>query len=120
MGLNRSQSRRAIALPGPLTLSFLTYADDLPQQTAAARAAGHELMLHVPMEPMDSAVPPGPEAMLVSADDAELRRRLNWGIGRFEGCVGINNHMGRRSEEHTLGLQSIKRILYGVFCLQKK
>src|SRR5690606_3959926 len=41
VGLNRSQSRRAVALPGPLTLSYLTYAEELPQQTAAARAAGH-------------------------------------------------------------------------------
>src|SRR3546814_6705104 len=107
MGLNRSQSRRAIALPGPLTLSFLTYADDLPQQTAAARAAGHELMLHVPMEPMDSAVPPGPEALLVSADDAELRRRLNWGLGRFEGFVGINNHMGSRFTRNEPGMSVV-------------
>ena len=92
VGLNRPQSRRAIALPGPITLSFLTYAEDLPQQTAAARSAGHELMLHVPMEPMESSVSPGPEALTVAASEAELQRRLNWGLGRFTGFVGINNH----------------------------
>src|SRR3546814_12390358 len=64
-------------------------------------------MLHVPMEPMDSAVPPGPEALLVSADDAELRRRLNWGLGRFEGFVGINNHMGSRFTRNEPGMSFV-------------
>lgn len=107
VGLNRSQSRRAVALPGPLTLSYLTYAEELPQQTAAARAAGHELMLHFPMEPLESSVSPGPEALLVSADPAELRRRLNWGLSRFDGFVGVNNHMGSRFTQNEAGMSLV-------------
>ena len=49
LGMDRSRSARAIRLPGPLTMAFLTYAEALESQTAAARANGHELMLHVPM-----------------------------------------------------------------------
>ncbi|MET4698041.1 polysaccharide deacetylase 2 family uncharacterized protein YibQ [Constrictibacter sp. MBR-5] len=107
VGLNRPQSRRAIALPGPITLSFLTYAEDLPQQTASARAAGHELMLHVPMEPMESSVSPGPEALTVAANETELQRRLNWGLGRFTGFVGINNHMGSRFTQDADGMSVV-------------
>src|SRR3546814_9255931 len=32
----------------------------------------------------------------------------------------VIRHMGRRSEEHTSELQSLMRITYAVFCLQKK
>jgi hypothetical protein len=31
-----------MVLPGPLTLSFLAYATDLPKLSEAARHAGHE------------------------------------------------------------------------------
>jgi hypothetical protein len=56
LGLNRSGTNRAIELPGPLTLAFMTYAEGLPRMTARARRAGHELMLHVPMAPAWAAL----------------------------------------------------------------
>jgi len=96
LGIDRARSARAALLPGPLTLSFLTYAQDLPEQTRAARANGHELMLHVAMEPNDKAIDPGPNVLLVGQSADEIRKSLIWGLGRFEGHVGINNHMGSR------------------------
>jgi uncharacterized protein len=95
MGLDRKRSARTVKLPGPLTLSWLPYAEDLPGQTAAARTAGHELMLHLPMEPSVPANP-GPDALLTSLEPAEILRRLDRAMGRFSGFVGINNHMGSR------------------------
>lgn len=95
MGLDRRRSARAAGLPGPLTLSWLPYADDLPAQTAAARARGHELMLHLPMEPSVKA-DPGPDAMLVDLSPDEALRRLDRALSRVPGIVGVNNHMGSR------------------------
>ncbi len=94
IGVNRRNARRAIGLPGPLTLAFMTYAEGLPDMTAAARAAGHELMLHVPMQPRNPAIDPGPNVLAQGLPAAELAQRLAWGLDRFEGYVGINNHMG--------------------------
>jgi uncharacterized protein len=95
MGLNRRRSERATRLPGPLTLSYLSYADNLMAQTGAARARGHELMLHLPMEPEGDA-DPGPGALLVRLSDMELRERIDFALGRFPGFVAVNNHMGSR------------------------
>ncbi|MBM3556894.1 MAG: divergent polysaccharide deacetylase family protein, partial [Alphaproteobacteria bacterium] len=61
-----------------------------------AKARGHEIMLHVPMEPESSSENPGPNALLVSAGAEENLKRLRWGLDRLEGIVGINNHMGSR------------------------
>lgn len=94
VGLNPAQTRKLTALPAPITLAFLTYAERLPEQAAAARRAGHELLVHFPMEPSDPAVDPGPNALLASLGEAEISRRLGWGLSRFEGYVGVNNHMG--------------------------
>jgi len=96
LGIDRRRTARAIGLKGPLTLSFLTYADGLAEQTAVARAAGHELMLHVGMEPAGAGVDPGPNVLTTDAGAEELRRRLDWGLARFDGYVGINNHMGSK------------------------
>jgi polysaccharide deacetylase 2 family uncharacterized protein YibQ len=96
VGVNRRGARKAIALPAPLTLAFMTYANDLADMTGAARAAGHELMLHVPMQPMSETIDPGPNVLRDDLPPAELRQRLAWGLDRFEGYVGINNHMGSR------------------------
>lgn len=96
-GLDRKGTQRAIALPGPVTLSFMSYASELSEQSAAARAAGHEVMLHLPMEPLDvKRNNPGPNALYVSLDAAELQKRLAWHLDRFSDYVGVNNHMGSR------------------------
>ncbi len=52
-GLDRKRAAQVMDLPGPLTISFMTYAHDLKAQSEAARKHGHELMLHVPMEPVN-------------------------------------------------------------------
>ena len=96
LGLDRKRTERTITLPGPLTLSFLAYANDLPHLGAEGHRAGHELMLHVPMEPMSRREDMGPNGLAVGLGRDELLRRLRWDLARFDGYVGINNHMGSR------------------------
>jgi len=95
LGPGHGAALKAIALPGPLTLAFLPYADNLASLTAKARAAGHELLVHLPWEPIDLTHNyPGPQALLTDLPLPEVQARLDWALGRFEGYVGINNHMG--------------------------
>lgn len=96
MGLDRPRSRRVLDLPAPLTLSYLPYARDLQEQAQAARGRGHELMLHLPMEPMSSGVDPGPNALLTTLAEDAIRRRTVAALESFSGYVAVNNHMGSR------------------------
>lgn len=107
MGVDQRRSARAIALPAPLTLSFLSYADHLPAQTAAAREAGHELLVHVPMQPHDGGVSTGPHALEVGLAATEVVRRLVWALDRVPGAVGVNNHMGSRFTEDIDGMRAV-------------
>ncbi len=104
LGLDRRRSARTIELRGPLTLAFLPYAGELERQTAAARAAGHELLVHVPMEPESRSIDPGPNVLAIDLDETALRGRLDWVLGRFVGYVGINNHMGSRFTAEPAGM----------------
>ena len=95
-GLDRARTERTIALPAAVTMSFMTYAPDVQRQTEQARHAGHELLVHVPMEPISASMDMGPNGLTVDQPRDEVLRRLRWGLERFDGYVGINNHMGSR------------------------
>ena len=107
LGLDRVRTAAAIRLPAPITLSFMTYAEDLAQQTAAARRAGHELLLHVPMEAVDRREDPGPHALYTALSRGEILDRLRWDLGRFDGYVGINNHMGSKFTADVQGMAPV-------------
>ena len=95
-GLDRPRTERAIALPAAVTMSFMTYAPEVQRQTDEAHRAGHELLVHVPMQPLDAHMDMGPNGLAVDLPREEVLRRLRWGLERFDGYVGINNHMGSR------------------------
>ncbi len=107
MGVDQRRSRLATALPGPLTLSYMTYASDIGGQSTNARNAGHELMLHVPMQPGNPSIDPGPNVLTTTIDNDEILRRLRWGLDRFDGFVGVNNHMGSKFTQYKDGMRVV-------------
>ncbi|AUG53025.1 divergent polysaccharide deacetylase family protein [Thalassospira marina] len=95
-GIDKPRTERAAELPGPITISYLPYATHLAEQVATARKRGHEIMLHMPMEPTSTVVDPGPHALLTSYDKVAILNEMTWMLDRFSGYVGINNHMGSK------------------------
>lgn len=96
LGVDRARALKTVELPGPLTLSFMTYAGDLPGWVDRARRGGHEIMAHVPMEPRDPKENPGPKALTLSMSPNTVAERLAEVLDPWSGYVGINNHMGSR------------------------
>lgn len=107
VGPDRRAFERLMALPGPLTLSFLPYADNVQRLADRAIAEGHDVLLHLPMEP-SGAADPGPGALKTSMEPAELFAALGDNLARFEGYSGVNNHMGSKL---TRDEQAMKRVL---------
>lgn len=121
MGIDKGRSAKISSLPGPLTTSFLTYASDLKKQAGQARKAGHELMMHVPMQPQGK-IDAGPDVLTVGMETAQIRRRMEEYLGRLDGIVGINNHMGSAFTEHAEGLRPVMEVLkeHHLFFLDSK
>jgi uncharacterized protein len=109
MGIDQKRSKLAIGLPAPLTFSFIPYGYHLHALTAAAHAAGNEILVHVPMEPLDPEVDPGPNALRTTLSIAENRRRLDWDFSRFDGYVGLNNHMGSKFTAWKPGMEMVMK-----------
>ena len=101
IGMSTAVSQKLAKLPAPLTLAFLPYATRLGYQSRLVASYGHELLVHMPMAPKSLNVNPGNNALLDDLDKVEFERRLNWNLSRFEGFIGINNHMGSSLTEHT-------------------
>jgi polysaccharide deacetylase 2 family uncharacterized protein YibQ len=97
----------ALDLPAPITLSIMTYAANAAKIAAEAHRRGHEIMVHVPMEPINRDADPGPNALLVNLDAAEIAKRLDWGLSQFSGYVGINNHMGSKFTQNAPGMRVV-------------
>lgn len=105
------RSKLVEIMPGPLTLAYLPYAKDLPARTKRAKENGHELMVHIPMQPMNKAIDPGPHALKTNQSKAMLTENLNWNLSRFDGFVGVNNHMGSRITQDKAAMNHIMRHL---------
>ncbi len=110
-GLDKDRTLQIINLPGPMTISFLPYASRLRDQVSLARENGHEIMLHVSMEPENAALDPGPHVLRVGDSEAVMLENLSWALGRFSGYVGINNHMGSKFTTDAGGMRIVMQEL---------
>lgn len=91
LGQNPDRDRRALALPGPVTLAIMP---DTPHATDFAREAhkaGKTVILHMPMDPAT-----GPYAWRPDLPMDELEKRLNAALLKVPYAAGLNNHEGSR------------------------
>lgn len=98
LGLSEQGTLDAInKLPSNISLAFAPYGKTLNRTVATARAAGHELLLEVPLEPFDyPQTDPGPQTLLTGQPPRSNLDKLYWLMARFGGYVGIVNHTGAR------------------------
>jgi uncharacterized protein len=98
MGLNPKLTRQALRdLPSTVTFAFAPYGDAVQTLAHEARAQGHEVMLHLPMEPFGyPAVDPGPRTLRAGDGAGDNAENLAWLLSRFAGYSGVVNYMGAR------------------------
>lgn len=112
MGINQKRTQDMISLKAPLTSSFLTYGKNLEHLAYEASKAGHELMIHAPMEPK---VPANlaPDTLKVEMEASEIEQIFTSMVKKFKDIKvsGINNHMGSRFTENQEKLAIIMHIL---------
>ncbi|MEE2526893.1 divergent polysaccharide deacetylase family protein [Hyphobacterium sp. HN65] len=113
MGLNRAVTEAAINdLPPEVALSFAPYSRDLQSWIDRARAAGHEVLIEVPMEPFDYPNnDPGPHTLLADATNAENSRRLYWLMSQATGYFAMTNYLGARFSTSEPALEHVMTTL---------
>lgn len=111
MGMDRKRSHEASNLPAPMTLAFLPYAPKLDEITKEAKAKGHELIIHVPMQPLKSSLNPGPLVLRDDMTEESFSMALVKMFSSFEGYDGINNHMGSKLTQDRKAMDMVMEAL---------
>jgi len=98
IGLSEAGSQNALkSLPPEVTLAIAPYAATPDRWMKQARAAGHELLMQLPLEPFDYPDnDPGPHTLLVSLRSPEFLDRLSWLLSRTTNYAGVINTQGGR------------------------
>lgn len=123
LGFDEEAFDRLNAAPGPLTLSFLPFAPLSPALVAKTDRARHEVMLHLPLEPLtwDEEVV-GPDTLQVDDDAAELAIKLQRNLSAFAGYDGVNGHQGSRFTADEAAMTSLLALLHeqGLYFLDSR
>jgi polysaccharide deacetylase 2 family uncharacterized protein YibQ len=110
LGQDVEAARRLLALPYPITCSVLPYLVHSSSTAEEAHRAGHEVMLHLPMEP-DSAAKPGPGEIRVGMRPAEVERIIAEDLSSVPYVAGVNNHMGSRATTDARLMAAVVQVL---------
>lgn len=110
MGINKKRTTEINEIKAPITASFLTYGTQLAEQVQASKDSGHEIILHIPMEPY-SAANTAPDQLLVNMSNEQIADRFEEMLQKIDGLKGGNNHMGSKFTENREKLAVVMKIL---------
>jgi len=112
LGYDKKIAQEFIELNSNLTFSVLPFSPFGRNVSEELHSKGAEIMLHLPMEPVDHPnVDPGPGAILSAMAPDDLLNQLKKDIKDVPYIVGVNNHMGSELTTHSDQMNQIFTIL---------
>ena len=112
LGRSRRIAETLVSFPEKVTFAILPEESFAVNVAEIAHAFGHEILLHVPMEPQGyPAVNPGSHALFVGQSNIEIRRRIDLWLSKIPHVSGSNNHMGSRFTEDANALSPVMESL---------
>jgi polysaccharide deacetylase 2 family uncharacterized protein YibQ len=94
VGYHLRNARAFLQLGVPLTFSVLPQVPHSVQLAEDIHRAGHEIMLHQPMQPHSTVVDPGPGALYVQHTRTDMEAIIQQNLAELPFACGVNNHMG--------------------------
>ncbi|RUS43964.1 divergent polysaccharide deacetylase family protein [Cohnella sp. AR92] len=98
LGNNMKGTAQMLDLPIKLTVAVMPFLPTTRKDAEAAFQKGHDVIVHLPMEPVRGKPSwLGPNAILTTLSDEEIRKRVEMAIQDVPHAVGMNNHMGSKA-----------------------
>jgi polysaccharide deacetylase 2 family uncharacterized protein YibQ len=85
---------KLLRIGAPLAFAVLPYSPHAKDAAEMIHAQGHELLLHLPMEPHNGKQKPGPGALFRDMTENDLLKQLDDDLAVVPYVAGVNNHMG--------------------------
>ncbi len=105
-GYNLNAIGTAVEINAPLTLAVLPHLRYSATIAEKAHAAGHEIMLHMPMEPVGN-VPLEEGTILTTMNADQIRSLLSAALANVPYVQGVNNHMGSKGTQDRPTLHAV-------------
>jgi polysaccharide deacetylase 2 family uncharacterized protein YibQ len=112
-GGSLEQVEAIIAIGRPVTVAVLPHLAYSAEVARRARAAGLEVLVHLPLEPDDARKALGPGGITVAMSDAQIHEAVQAALAAVPGAVGINNHMGSRATADRRVMRAVLRAARG-------
>ena len=107
MGNNFRINNDFLKLDAPLSFSFLPTAPYTPKLAKKAKDLGKDVLIHLPLEPINSMIDPGPGVLRLSMDFDSMLQVLRKDLDAVPGAIGVNNHMGSKFTKSQRGMELI-------------
>ncbi len=111
MGNEREIGKALIDLELNLTFSFLPHAPFLQELETEAGRRGKTIMLHLPLEPIDTSKDPGPGAIYLDEHTGSIEDLFRDNLARVSMATGVNNHMGSRFTRNQPAMERVADLL---------
>jgi polysaccharide deacetylase 2 family uncharacterized protein YibQ len=100
LGEQRVLGERAIALPEAVSCAVIPHTTYGTYLAELAAAAGHEVLLHLPMQSVEQAEYSSADEINLDTNRSHLTSILDGDLAEIPHVVGINNHMGSLITRH--------------------
>lgn len=116
LGMHESIWENLESMPTAITYAYLPYGKYTAEQAQLAHKIGHEIIIHLPMEPHltreGKTIDPGPNALYTDLTHEEITERVDTNLKFLkEISVAVNNHMGSKFSEWLEGLNQVLSIV---------
>ncbi len=109
-GRGMAPALNALQIPAPLTFAIAPTADSADKTARAARKAGREVLLLLPMQ-SESRFDTSPNPIAINTPENELIRRLNWNFSQIDGYVGVMNQFGEAVTRDAPTMRAVLEII---------
>lgn len=112
MGPDLRKMRELLDVGGPVTVAVMPNQRYSGETSTLAASRGLDVIVHMPMEPRETAYHnPGSDALLVAMTPGEIRAKFEEGLMSVPGAIGVNNHMGSKFTEDEIGMREVLKVV---------
>lgn len=96
-GYNKEPIAAFAAIDRPLTFAVLPYQPFSNEAATRGLSSGHQVILHLPMEPLAQGEQSEKITIMVQLSDEEIRDITKKAVQAIPGLIGVNNHQGSKA-----------------------
>lgn len=110
-GYNYDPIDALAAIDRPLTFAVLPYHPYSQLAATKALASNHQVMLHLPMEPMSTTEQQEKTTITTGMSDSEIQQTVVNALQNIPGLIGVNNHQGSKATADKRVMRNVLSVL---------